>query len=187
MSPLVTQVTEVEQTDPCGNNEQIENAFGCVFCMTGQEDLIAKRMSKVSSVTYAYPVIQVKHKSVSGEKLHCYERVFPGYVFFKADNELDLLTLMLVPGVLRVLKDHDNNWALSGSDREFVRWIIHHNGLINVSQAHREGDKVVFHDGLLKDYESSVIKVDKHRGNALVALRFIEIVFRVWMAFDWID
>ena len=59
--------------------------------------------------------------------------------------------------------------------------------MIGLSKVYRENDKVKVLNGPLKDYEGNILKIDGRSRNALVEFRFDERIWKVWMAFEWLD
>ena len=159
--------------------------YGCLYCLSGHEKTIAARIERVLPRVKALAVIQEKHKSVGGKRSVIQEQALIGYVFIATTSTIDMHQLKLIPGVSYVLTSHEGEWELVGNDRKFVEWIFNNNGIIKMSKVYKEGDKLVFQSGLLKDYEGKIVKINKHRGNALVELNFVGAAFRVWAAFEW--
>ncbi|GHU76910.1 hypothetical protein AGMMS49992_23440 [Clostridia bacterium] len=86
--------------------------------------------------------------------------------------------------MIHILSYIDGDWVLQGGDYEFARWVIDNKGIIDVSKACTIGGKIVFTSGLLKDYQGSIKRIDKHRGNALLEVMLGKTPFRIWVAFD---
>lgn len=163
-----------------------EVKYGCVFCQSGYEKTIATRIEQVLPHVKAYSVTQEKFKSIGGKRSIIQEQVMSGYVFIATASTIDMCQLKYLPGVSRVLTDHEGEWELFGRDREFVEWIFDNGGIIRISKVYKEGDKIVFQSGLLKDYEGKIVKINKHRGTALVEFIFGGMAFKVWAVFEWI-
>jgi len=159
--------------------------YGCLFCRTGLEENVILRLQDVG--IRAVGVKQIRHKSVKGVKSHTLKVLFPGYVFFEANRETEIQVLRYVPNVLRALSDGKDHWFLRGDNRKFAKWVMERDGLIEMSGGYREGDKVVFDSGPLKDYVGSVVKVDRRNRNGLVEIKFDNNVFRIWMAFEMVS
>ena len=131
-------------------------------------------------------MIQEKHKSVGGRRSVVREQVINGYVFIATTGCIDVCRLNNILGVKFVLTSHEGDWELVGYDREFVEWIFDNGGIIKMSKVYKEGDKLIFKSGLLKDYESKIVKINKHHGMAKVEFEFGRMAFKVWAAFEWI-
>ena len=63
-------------------NSEEKFLYGCVFCRTGQEKVVAELLERKYEGLKATAVYQIKHKSVQGRKTTEQVVVFPGYVFF---------------------------------------------------------------------------------------------------------
>lgn len=169
-------------------NSEEKFLYGCVFCRTGQEKVVAELLERKYEGLKATAVYQIKHKSVQSRKTTEQVVVFPGYVFFYTEAENAVFPdIGHMSGVIRLLQGQEGQWTLSGQDFEFASWVFKQGGLIGLSKVYRENDKVKVLSGPLKDYEGNILKIDGRSRNALVEFRFDERIWKVWMAFEWLD
>lgn len=161
--------------------------YGCMFCETGREDAVAAYINHRYPQIEALPVAQMKHKSQNGQRSYVRHIMLPGYIFFKTRESMLPLELTRIPGVFRVLYAEGREWQLKHENRAFAKWVYDCSGLIDVSKVYVEGEAVRIVDGPLRDIQGNILKVDKRNRNCLVGLRFNDNLFRVWMAFDYIQ
>jgi transcriptional antiterminator NusG len=161
--------------------------YGCLFCVTGREDDVAGYISQQYPHIMALPAAQMKHKSENGRRSHTRHIMLPGYIFLRTEELVMPIGLMRTPGVLRLLYEEDQEWQLRYENLAFAKWVYDCDGLVEISKAYAEGETVRIAEGPLKEKQGSIVKVDKRNRNCLVALRFNGTVFRVWLAFDYIQ
>lgn len=161
--------------------------YGCVFCVTGKEESVAKGIAHVCPgirVTAAY---QEKFKSVNGVKSKVKALMLPGYVFFEADADAEIVSQFPRIGIIRILTDDNRDWRLKGEDYDFARWLFTNEGLIGFSTAYREGEQIRFLSGPLKDMEGMICRVDKRGRSGQVAVKFDGREIKLWLGFDLVE
>lgn len=159
--------------------------FGCIFCKTGSEISLVNTLRQVDPSVEVMVVTQKKLKSEKGKVREVEQIMFPGYIFFKTEQEKS--PYFRYPHVLRVLRGSQEDWALRGSDEQFARWVFKYDGVIGESKAYKVGDEVRIHSGPLKDWEGHIIKVDRKRRTGQVEVQLDDRVWRIWLTFDWLD
>lgn len=173
---------------PKGNEiEQAALPLGCIFCKTGSEEAAARLLETTPRLHRAFVPKKVEHRSKKGVKSTVKKVLFPGYVFFLAEeNWTPTLAVYHADYVLRLLRT-DNGWQLMGGDEELVRWLLRHDGLLDLSKAYQEGTRVVIKSGPLKELEGVITKVDKHNRNGRVTLEMFGRKTDVWLAFELVE
>ena len=162
-------------------------AYGCIFCLTGKEASVAEKIKLNFPDICALALRQKKRKTKTGRTTVENVVLFPGYVFFKTDEDNFVFELTRIDGVLSVLSTPKGDWRLWGEDEKFAAWVFQNHGLIDFSKAYREGDRIHIISGPLKDYEGEVIKIDKRNRNGQVALCFSGKTMKVWLGFEFIN
>jgi len=109
-----------------------------------------------------------------------------GYVFAYASEELNFSKIRALEHVHSVLNYGNNEYALHGKDREFADWVYAYDGHIVLSRALLVGDRTQIVDGPLKTYEGNIVKINKHKGQALVEVSIGDTPKRIWMYFEWL-
>ena len=106
-------------------------AYGCVFCITVKENIVAECIEKTCPGVRATAARQMKHKSVNGKKSRQEGVIMPGYVFFEAESSVEPKLGFPSENIIRVLTTEKNQWRLIGGDRQFVEWLLSYNGLLD--------------------------------------------------------
>lgn len=157
----------------------------CVSCYSGEEEKVA---AKIRNICGCYTLVpkyerEEKKKGIWTKRQHVF---LPGYVFLYAERPLNFGLLYGISQLTGCLK-YDDGFQLRGSDLEFAEWIWRYQGLIHLSQAIMEGERIKVIDGPLRDYEGVIKKVNKHRRSALVEITVGNHIRDVWMSFRWFD
>ena len=160
--------------------------YGCIFCLTTREKAVAQMLERQYAGLQATVVSQIKHKSERGRKYTVEHTLLPGYVFFRSQAELSIDPLR-IQNVIRLLKNLEGLWQLTGRDEQFAQFVFEHDGIVGLSQARKIGDKVSITSGPLKELEGYIVKIDRHNRNGLVEFRFDERVWKVWLAFEILE
>lgn len=167
--------------------DEINWAYGCVFCATGKEADIAKRIEQMCANIRTVVARQLKKKSNQGEK-HIEEAIlFPGYIFFEAPTGLETVSMFPKENIFSVLKSESGDWQLYGDDARFVHWLFSYDGLIPFSKAYKEGDRIRIVSGPLKDFEGQILCTDKRNQSRKVAIRFCNREVTTWLGFKIIE
>lgn len=173
---------------PEGEEElQSATALGCVFCRTGSEEVTARMLNATPHMIRAFVPQKVEHRSEKGVKSTVQKVLFPGYVFFQAEKEWTFSRQKYhVDSVLRLLCKN-GSWQLTGEDEAYVRFVLEHNGVLEMSKAYQVGTRVMFKSGPLKELEGIITKVDKHNRNGMVTLNMFGRETSVWLAFEMVE
>lgn len=162
-------------------------AYGCVFCMTGKEQLVAEYMEQQNTRVLARAVYQTKRHTKIGKTVLCNEVVLPGYVLFEAPADLDIKPTIPYDEAISLLTYSDGDWRLYGEDETYARWVFKHNGVIGLSKAYQVGDRIQIVEGPLKDIEGSITRVDRRNRSGQVNLTFGGKQIKVWLGFEIIE
>lgn len=167
---------------------QSENvAYGCLFCITGREELVAKRIREKCTDVHAVTMRKMKYRTSNKQKFKEEVLLLPSYVFFMAPSDIEPSLVFPKADVIRILCTEDGVWQLQGEDRRFTRWLFQYNGLLDFSQAYREGDLIHIVSGPLKDMEGKITKVDKRGCSGQVVILFNGKELPVWLSFELIE
>jgi transcriptional antiterminator NusG len=164
-----------------------QKAYGCVFCITGKEEVVASNIQKDCPGVNATAVRQVKRKTVNGSTSLVTQIVFPGYVFLKSEPGNEYVFRIPKDGALKLLTTSDRTWQLYGADERFAMWVFSLNGLISLSKAYQEGDRVKVISGPLKDLEGYILRVDRRNQSGQVALMFNNRLVKTWLGFELVE
>lgn len=164
-----------------------EWVYGCLFCETGKETFVEQHIANIDSRLRATAVRQMKRITHLGETRLQARVVFPGYVFLEAQASDLRPEALRVPGVLSLLRAADGDWRLHGRDRDFAQWVFSCHGMIAMSKAYKEGDRVRIVSGPLKEFEGSILRLDKRNRNGQIAIQLGERTVKVWLGFELVD
>ena len=114
-------------------------------------------------------------------------RLMPGYVFFDADTEPTWNRILKDSAVLKLLSYGDGEYALRGTDLEFIDWIKKNNGIIEMSSAVKVGSMIEFVAGPLKDMNGKIIKINRSRRQVQVSFGSENgIISKVWCSMEFV-
>ena len=161
-------------------------AYGCLFCVTGKEQSVAERVQAACSDVRAITMRKIKYRTCRKVKQTEEAIILPGYVFFKAPSYIEPVLIFPRQNVIRALS-MEGDWRLRGADEEFARWLFRYDGLLSLSQAYRDGDRIRIISGPLKDMEGRIRRVDKRGMSGQVLLSFNGREITTWLSFELID
>lgn len=164
--------------------QQEDAAYGCIFCITGKEQIVADQIQLACPEVCAVTMRQLKYRTHKKVKTREEAIVFPGYVFFRAPSYVEPIHRFPRKNIIRVLTLDDGRWQLTGEDKSFVRWLFQYNGLLGFSQAYKENDRIRIVSGPLKDMEGKIKRVDKRGCSGQVILSFHDKEVPVWLGFE---
>jgi transcription antitermination factor NusG len=114
-------------------------------------------------------------------------RLMPGYVFFDSDTEPAWNRILKDSAVLKLLSYGDGEYALRGTDLEFIDWIKKNNGIIEMSSAVKVGSMIEFVAGPLKDMNGKIIKINRSRRQVQVSFGSENgIISKVWCSMEFV-
>ena len=170
-----------------GEAEAVETAYGCLFCMTGKEEQVARNIRENCPGIHALTMRKMKYRTRGGQKSSEESLLLPSYVFFRAPIDADPFHTLPRLGVVRVLTTDNDEWRLQGGDRQFARWLFQYDGLLDFSKACREGSRIRIISGPLKDMEGRITRIDKRGCSGQVTVEFNGRTFPIWLGFELID
>ena len=161
----------------------------CVSCDAGSEGVLRNDLLRqLPNTGVLFPVVD-REELKSGIWAVKTRPLIPGYVFIYSEEPIEphaFYRCERVTHLLGYLEQTHREHALSGSDLDFARWVLSHDGHIGVSRAMLVGDKTTIIDGPLKRYEGEILKIDRRRRSALVAVSVGEMTKNIWLSFHWI-
>ena len=163
------------------------SVYGCVFCITGKEALVAEQIEAACPGVCALTARWEKHKSGNGNKSKVQAILLPSYVFFRAPRGFVPYPGFPQENVIRILQTDRHVWQLTGADEQFARWLFSYDGLLSFSKAYREGERIRIVSGPLKDMEGSITKIDRRGRSGQVVLSFNGKPVSVWLGFDLLE
>ncbi|MEN6470746.1 MAG: hypothetical protein ABFC62_04685 [Clostridiaceae bacterium] len=160
----------------------------CTSCDAGSESALRGDLTRQFPGALAlYPVFD-REELKNGKWVVKTRPLLPGYVFLYSQTPIaphEFYRSLRVNRLLGYAGQAHSEYALTGEDLDFAQWILSHEGRIGVSRAMLVGDKTVIIDGPLKRYEGEILKIDRRRRSALVAVSVGEMTKSVWLSFHW--
>lgn len=116
--------------------------------------------------------------------------IFPGYIFVAAD-EIDpqLFNIMRsTKDFTRFLKNNRDITPIEGRDLTILRHFLQFGGVAETSEVgFDENDRIVVKSGPMQGLEGLIVKVDKRKKRAKIALDFAKERFLIDLAFDILE
>lgn len=165
-----------------------------IFVRTGFEDEFCRYTNKVKEQRYAginYNLLVPKRKIFErkqGVKRQVIKTMFPGYVlletetiyefFFQAKNS---------PHIIRFLRDNAYFQEVRKEEIERILMMVDCRGLIEISKAFVENEKVRITDGPLLGREGIIQRIDKRKGRAKVKFAINENVLLIDLGIEILE
>lgn len=165
----------------------VGDAYGCIFCRTGNEEILAKSLQKEHPEIRVLAAAKKRMRRQGKMLIEEQVRLFPGYLFFNAEENFDPRRMIYREDVFRILHDSKGCWQLRGEDEAFARAIFEQNGVIGLSKAYYEGDRIRIVEGMLKMYEGRILRVNRRSHTAQVCVGVAGQEVTVWLGFELID
>ncbi|MGO8694496.1 MAG: antiterminator LoaP [Rectinemataceae bacterium] len=118
--------------------------------------------------------------------------IFPGYVFMECEDilaDLDAYwAARKTTGFIRFLRDNMAPQPLSDQDRELLLHFMSFGDYADTSKvSFDENDRIVVLEGPLKGLEGRIVKVDRRRGRAKVALTIYDTGYLIDFGFEAVE
>lgn len=162
-------------------------AYGCIFCVTGKELAVARHIEQTCDDVRVVVARQIIRKSVQG-KTHTEETIlFRGYIFFEAPEHKEPIRRFTNENIISVLTSETGDWRLYGNDAKLAQWLFSCDGVLSLSKAYQEGDRIRISSGPLKDLEGWILRIVKRDRSAQVAVPFCNRVAKIWLGFEIVE
>lgn len=160
----------------------------CLFCETGKEENVAAQIREAGLGNAFHPQ-KKKPFFKNGEWEDRQVSLLPGYVLVAADMPMPLSVFCRIKGVIRPLTygPDDHEGYLMGEDLWLVEWLIQENGVVDKMDAVEEGGRVRIVDGLLKDINGKVLRVDRRKRLAHIELEIVGNIHGVWLGLNFLE
>ena len=126
----------------------------------------------------------------SGKDRDVLAPIFPGYLFLESEELSTELywALKEITGFCKFLKDNNTIEPLTGGDRQLLLHFLSFGEVVEKSRAYfDENRRIRIADGALKGLEGRIIKVDRRKGRARVALSLYEDSFKIDFGFELLE
>ena len=153
----------------------------CLFCETRRCQAIANQLQGKVADRAISPQI-VKRQRKNGVNVDMLYDLLPGYVFAFSSCMLKSITPLKVDGVIKVLGVSENNYCLSGADKDFAHGLLSREGRIDVMKVIKTGDVVSLEDKLFSKHK--IIEIDYRKQRAKIEFAFMNTTCYSWVACD---
>lgn len=159
----------------------------CLHCLTGHEHQVAGHVVRLGYES----LVPLSNRVIvsDGRRKTQQRKLFPGYVFFRSDSltadEIRFVTNS--DHVIRLLRYDTGNYAFTAQDAQLIAWLWQHDGVFEVSQAYREGNRIRIISGPLKDLEAIIVKVNLKRSSVAIQLGESSLLGKIWCSIEMIE
>ena len=167
-----------------------------LFVQTGSEERLIKRLKESLNCEDFIPFVPKKTCVFrrQGKKSLFQKTCFPGYVFIESSKQVLEFTKHVYPitkkleEAYRFLSYGDYcDIAMHEEERIALSKIFGNDYCIDISFGFQEGDSIRIETGSLTGYESKIIKINKGRREAIIALRMFGNIIPVSVGFEIIE
>ncbi len=162
----------------------------CLFCQTQKCRLIASLL-EMRGVDRAFSPQIIRRQRKQGVNEDRMYDLLPGYVFVYSEKELtgyEYLRLVEgISGIARRIGDREQNWALTGGDREFAMSLYRKDGIVGQFTAFRIGETVRLSDPLFNGCQGTVTRMDVRKQRARVDYEFAGMHCFTWVACEVVE
>ena len=161
--------------------------YGCLFCRTGREDKVVLQLRQIYPQVDVIAPVKIRYRRRNNTHIVEKVKLFPGYVFFKTDSEsFHISHIAILRDIIKPLLTNDgDNWQIQGSDRQLVEELFEYKGQIGLSYAYYDaGNRIRIESGFLKNYEGSIIGVNRRAKTAHIRSTINGKIFDLWLGFE---
>lgn len=146
-----------------------------IFVVNGCEDELCFIIDKIKPYLFDgsnYNLLIPKRKLYErnqGTRKEVIKKMFPGYILIETDNITDFYTrAKKLPHIIKFLKSNNEFLEIRKEEIHPILQMTDKKGLIDISQAFIENEKIAVKEGPLLGMEDNIKKVDKRKGRAKV-------------------
>ena len=154
----------------------------CLFCQTQKAKYVVYALEARGFLRVFTPKI-IRRQRVRGKNVDGLYDLLPGYVFVFSEEKLeDLRLLGGVTGVIRRLGSPEDQYALTGADRDFALNLDRKGGVVGQVTLFKVGDAVRLDDPLFNGCAGRITRIDHKKGRARVDYQFAGMSCHTWVA-----
>lgn len=146
-----------------------------IFVETGYEDKFCHYIDKMKYQRYMgiqYSLLVPKRKIFErkqGIRREVIKTMFPGYVLLKTESIFEFYSQAKgSPHIIRFLRDNSRFLEVRKEEIRQILMMVDSSGLIEISKAFVENDRIRITEGPLLGMEGIIKKIDKRKGRAKV-------------------
>lgn len=173
--------------DEGGSTARARWDYGCLFTKSGDEEKIVSLLAAEHAEADAIAPVKVRYRRSAGLAQREEVRLFPGYIFFRLPHGGDERVPWLWRLPARLLLYGDGSWRMRGDDVRTVRLFFDEGGVVELSTAYYENDRIHILDGFLKHYEGSITRVNHRAKTAEIKVQLQDKTLTLWLGFELIE
>ena len=159
----------------------------CLFCETLKCVSIKRKIEQFSDSRVIQPKV-VQHTWSGGRLLDRENDLLPGYLFLYSKKRLEeFYPFRRLDGVLRILGNRENGYALSGSDEHFALTLLSLDGVIGKTPVYEEGQRIHLADRAFAGIEAKILKVNRRNKRLQIELPFADALVKTWIEYEMVE
>lgn len=190
-SKITSMLMDFEFTEDLSLRRDFLNKNGmdvyCLYVLYGLEVLIANKFNQKFPDLLSLPILKYQHKSVNGVKTIIQKPMLSNYVFLYLPKDMNVYDLKIDGSTFKILNPKNDDGKLVGYDLKYALRMLQAGGIVDMSKAIKENDRVKIVSGPLKEVEAKIIKMDPRNRNAKVVVDFMGRSTEIWLPFEYMD
>ena len=190
-SKITNMLMDFEFTEDLSLRRDFLNKNGmdvyCLYVLYGLEVLIANKFNQKFPDLLSLPILKYQHKSVNGVKTIIQKPMLSNYVFLYLPKDMNVYDLKIDGSTFKILNPKNDDGKLVGYDLKYALRMLQAGGIVDMSKAIKENDRVKIVSGPLKEVEAKIIKMDPRNRNAKVVVDFMGRSTEIWLPFEYMD
>ena len=190
-SKITSMLIDFEFTEDLSLRRDFLNKNGmdvyCLYVLYGLEVLIANKFNQKFPDLLSLPILKYQHKSVNGVKTIIQKPMLSNYVFLYLPKDMNVYDLKIDGSTFKILNPKNDDGKLVGYDLKYALRMLQAGGIVDMSKAIKENDRVKIVSGPLKEVEAKIIKMDPRNRNAKVVVDFMGRSTEIWLPFEYMD
>lgn len=190
-SKITSMLMDFEFTEDLSLRRDFLNKNGmdvyCLYVLYGLEVLIANKFNQKFPDLLSLPILKYQHKSVNGVKTVIQKPMLSNYVFLYLPKDMNVYDLKIDGSTFKILNPKNDDGKLVGYDLKYALRMLQAGGIVDMSKAIKENDRVKIVSGPLKEVEAKIIKMDPRNRNAKVVVDFMGRSTEIWLPFEYMD
>ena len=190
-SKITNMLMDFEFTEDLSLRRDFLNKNGMdvysLYVLYGLEVLIANKFNQKFPDLLSLPILKYQHKSVNGVKTIIQKPMLSNYVFLYLPKDMNVYDLKIDGSTFKILNPKNDDGKLVGYDLKYALRMLQAGGIVDMSKAIKENDRVKIVSGPLKEVEAKIIKMDPRNRNAKVVVDFMGRSTEIWLPFEYMD
>lgn len=190
-SKITNMLMDFEFTEDLSLRRDFLNKNGmdvyCLYVLYGLEVLIANKFNQKFPDLLSLPILKYQHKSVNGVKTIIQKPMLSNYIFLYLPKDMNVYDLKIDGSTFKILNPKNDDGKLVGYDLKYALRMLQAGGIVDMSKAIKENDRVKIVSGPLKEVEAKIIKMDPRNRNAKVVVDFMGRSTEIWLPFEYMD